>query len=98
MSCACKGIRHCAKCENLEETKERIQKYKRPDVKPLKVDRFDYDFGKPQLDGITVVENFISEMEEEIIINRMDSGTGKNSTFSVFFTYMTAIFDIKLAL
>ena len=84
MSCACKGIRHCAKCENLEATKDRIQKYKRPDIVPSKIDRFDYDFAKPQLDGITVVENFISEHEEQIIIKRMDSGTRQKKSKKSF--------------
>ena len=71
--CACKGIRHCGLCEDLAETKERIKKFKRP-VQTVNVTREDYNCDAPQLTGITVIEDFVTEDEERLLIERMDRG------------------------
>ena len=54
MNCACTGIRHCGLCEELDETKRRIEKFKRATIKPDIVTRQVYDPKRPQLDGITI--------------------------------------------
>ena len=74
MNCACTGIRHCGLCEELDETKRRIEKFKRATIKPDIVTRQVYDPKRPQLDGITIVEDFITINEEAALIERMDSG------------------------
>lgn len=74
MNCACTGIRYCGLCEDLDETKKRIEKFKRPITRADSVTREFYDVERPQLDGITIVENFITTDEEAALIERMDSG------------------------
>ena len=68
--CACKGIRFCALCENLEETKIRRQKFKKNPDRETVIQQ--YDFDKPQIGGILVMDNFITSEEESIISERMN--------------------------
>ena len=79
--CACKGIRHCGLCEHLAETKERVKKFKRPVQQLVNVIREDYSFVAPQLTGVTVLENFVTEDEERQLIERMDRGKFFNFYF-----------------
>ena len=73
LQCVCKGIRYCGLCENLETTLLRISKYKkkRPE---RKLERVQYDQSSPAVQGVFVIENFITAEEEAEIINRMNSG------------------------
>ena len=75
--CVCKGIRFCALCENLEETKIRRQKFKKNPDRETVIQQ--YDFDKPQIEGILVVENFITHDEENIIAERMNKGVWVDS-------------------
>ena len=68
--CVCKGIRYCALCENLEETKIRRQKFKKNPDRETVIQQ--YDFDKPQIGGILVMDNFITPEEENIISERMN--------------------------
>ena len=68
--CVCKGIRFCALCENLEETKIRRQKFKKNPDRETVIQK--YDFDKPQIGGILVIDNFITLEEQNIIAERMN--------------------------
>ena len=68
--CVCKGIRFCALCENLEETKIRRQKFKKNPDRETVIQQ--YDFDKPQIEGILVIDNFITQEEQDIIAQRMN--------------------------
>ena len=68
--CVCKGIRFCALCENLEETKIRRQKFKKNPDRETVIQQ--YDFDKPQIEGILVIDNFITQEEQNIIAQRMN--------------------------
>jgi len=68
--CVCKGIRFCAICENLEKTRIRRQKFKKNPDRETVIER--YDHKKPQIQGILVIENFITQEEQSIIAERMN--------------------------
>merc|ERR1712168_265822 len=72
--CVCKGIRICALCENLEETKIRRQKFKKNPDRETVIQQ--YDFDKPQIGGILVIDNFITVEEQNIIAERMNKVYG----------------------